>query len=81
MKAKYLVEKQRSKGTEMKFSEFVMAEYLTQSNSKLKIEQKQKMFEVGNRILKISENFQGKEISAQCCCGASENMSHIYNCE
>ena len=78
---KYLIEKQRSKGTEMKYSEFAMAEYLTPSNSKLTIKQKQKMFEVRNRMLEISENFQGKEISAWCCCGASETMSHIYNCE
>ena len=77
----YLLEKQRSKGTEMKYSEFAMAEYLTTSNSKLTIKQTQKMFEVRNRMLGISENFQGKEISAWCCCGASETMSHIYNCE
>ena len=65
----------------MSYSEIGMAEYLMPFNSKLSIEQKQKMFAVKNRMIEISENFPGKEISENCYCGTKETMSHIYYCE
>ena len=77
----YLTGKQKSKGSEIKYSDIEMAEYLHPINSELTIEQKQKMFSVRNRMVEIAENFPGKEISDICYCGKSESMSHIYYCE
>ena len=77
----YLIQKQRSKGTEITYSDIEMADYLKPFNSKLSIEQKQKLFAIRNRMVEISENFPGKEISSICHCGTTETMSHIYYCE
>ena len=77
----YLVEKHRSKGTEIAYSYIEMAEYLKPFNSKLTIEQKQKIFAIRNRMIEISENFPGKEISSTCHCGTTETILHIYFCE
>ena len=78
---KYLIGKQKTKGSEIKYSNLEMSEYLMPINEILTIEQKQKMFGVKNRMIEISENFPGKEISDICCCGTAETMLHIYNCE
>ena len=78
---KYLKGKQRSKGSEILYTDIQMAEYLLPCNSKLTISQKQHMFAIRNRMLEISENFPGKDISEICCCGKLESMLHIYSCE
>ena len=77
----YLTGKQKSKGSEIRYSDIEMADYLLPVNSELTIEQKQKMFSVRNRMIEISENFPGKEIDDKCYCGKDESMSHIYYCE
>ena len=58
----YLRNKQRTKGQEIKYTEMQMAEYLSPINSKLTIIQKQKMFELRNKMFKISEMFPGKQM-------------------
>ena len=63
------------------YSDIEMAEYLKPFNSKLTIEQKQKIFAIRNRMIEISENFPGKEISSTCHCGTTETILHIYFCE
>ena len=45
---KYLLNKQKSKGKEIKYSEIQMAEYLLPINTQLTVIQKQKMFAVKN---------------------------------
>ena len=77
----YLTGKQKSKGSEIRYSDIEMADYLLPVNSELTIEQKQKMFLVRNKMIEISENFPGKEIDDKCYCGKDESMSHIYYCE
>ena len=79
---KYLKGKQRSKGSEILYTDIQMAEYLLPCNSKLTISQKQHMFAIRNRMLEISENFPGKDISEICCCGnviLSLPLLPIYN--
>ena len=52
----YLKEKQRSKGTDMIYSNLEMAQYPTPFNSKLTIEQKKRLFAMRNRMMELSEN-------------------------
>ena len=75
---KYLLNKQKSKGKEIKYSEIQMAEYLLPINTQLTVIQKQKMFAVKNRMIEIYENFPGKN---EFICKEKESMSHIYYCE
>ena len=77
----YLLNKQRSKGKEIKYENIRMAEYLLPS-SKLSVSQKQEMFKIRNRMFEIQENFPMKEMKETSCpCGEEETMLHIYNCE
>ena len=55
-----------------------MREYLLPYNDRITIEEKQKIFEIRNRMIDIPANFGNKET---CICGNEENMSHIYSCE
>ena len=68
---KYLIGKQKTKGSEIKYSNLEMSEYLMPINEILTIEQKQKMFGVRNRMIEISENFPGKDNSDIRCCGTA----------
>ena len=78
---KYLLNRQKSKGKEIKYENICMAEYLL-PYSKLSVSQKQKMFEIRNRMFEIQENFPMKEMKETSCpCGEEETMLHIYNCE
>ena len=77
----YLKDKIRSKGKENKFEEFSMAEYLLPENRKLTIHEKQKLFEVKNRMTKIPINFPKNNMKNYCYCGTEETMEHIYSCE
>ena len=77
----YLLNKQKSKGKSIRYSEMRMAEYLLPINTQLTVIQKQKMFAVKNRMIEIYENFPGKQLKKECICNEIESMSHIYNCE
>ena len=78
---KFLLNRQKSKGKDIKNENIRMAEYLL-PYSKLSVSQKQKMFEIRNRMFEIQENFLMKEMKETSCpCGEEETMLHIYNCE
>ena len=53
----YLLEKKGSKGSEIDYSELEMANYLLPLNDKLKIEEKQRLFAMRNRMIEIPNNF------------------------
>ena len=63
---------------EIEYPSLEMKEYLLPYNDRINIEEKQKMFEIRNRMVDIPANFGNSEI---CICGNEENMSHIYSCE
>ena len=73
---KYLKEKVRSKGKDIKYSDIQMAEYLSPTNTVLTISEKQKMFATRNRMNDIPANFS--EIKPTCHCGKTEDNLHIY---
>ena len=77
----YLKDKIRSKGKENKFEDLSTAEYLLPENSLLNIKEKQKLFEVKNRMTKIPINFPENNMKNNCYCGKEETMEHVYNCE
>ena len=62
----------------MKYNTLEMADYLLPYNHMLKIEEKQRIFSIRNRMVEIGDNFGKIE---DCFCGSEETMSHIYNCE
>ena len=76
----YLVEKQGTKGSETKYTNLEMAEYLLPFNNQLTIENKSEMFEIKNRMTNIPSNFSSKSEN-KCRCGTQEVMSHIYECD
>ena len=78
---KYLTDKQRSKGKEIMYKDIQMAEYLLPVNSKLSVEQKQRMFSLKNRMIELPENFPNKEMENECSCGKLKNILHIYTCK
>ena len=76
----YLMNKCRSKGKENIYSELSMAEYLLPEN-KITISEKQRLFSVKNRMIKIPSNFPKSKTEYTCQCGMKEDQEHIYNCE
>ena len=76
----YLTNKCRSKGKENIYSELSMAEYLLPEN-KITISEKQRLFSVKNRMIKIPSNFPKSKTEYTCQCGMKEDQEHIYNCE
>ena len=76
---KYLIEKQKSKGKEISYSELKMADYLLPYNSELTILEKQQVFRIRNRMIDIPSNFPKSNNKPLCVCGG-ESMEHIYNC-
>ena len=78
---KYLKDKQRSKGKNIHYEEIQMAEYLLPINTKLSIEQKQKMFALKNRMVELPENFPGRKMDDKCFCNKPKTTLHIYQCE
>ena len=54
---KYLLEKRGKKGIEVEYSSIRMADYLVPNNSGLTISEKQQMFAIINRMIKISYNY------------------------
>ena len=78
----YLTDKQGTKGKDIKYSRIEMSEYLLPSTSSLTIEEKQEMFSMKNKVIKIPANFpKNKKIQSKCSCGELENMEHVYKCE
>ena len=57
-----------------------MSEYLLPSTCSLTIEEKQEMFSMKNKMIKIPANFpQNKKIQSKC--GELENMENVYKYE
>ena len=81
MGLKYLLDKRGKKGREVEHQNIRMADYLVPNKSGLSIEEKQQMFAIINRMVKIDYNFPQNNSIAMCCCGEEETMEHIYNCK
>ena len=77
----YLIDKQRSKGSEIEYSELKMADYLLPYNRSISIDQKRQIFSIRNRMINIPANFQKGQGNRKCICGENEIMKHIYNCK
>merc|ERR1719481_2406745 len=76
----YLKEKTKSKGSDIENRTLHMADYLL-PHSDLLIIEKQEIFEIRNKMTKISANFNGEKELSKCVCGQHENMEHIYECK
>ena len=77
----YFLNKQKSKGKQIKYSTLKMAEYL-HPNIDLTISQKLKMFSIRSHMVQIKSNFTKEKIPcAMEGCDKIENMEHIYQCE
>ena len=74
---KYLLKKQRSKGKDIDYQEYQMADYLLPNNSLKNIEDQRYLFAIRNKMINIPSNF-GKTV--KCICEEIESMSHIYEC-
>ena len=68
--------KQGSKGKESKYSNVETTEYLMPTTYMPTIAQKQKMFIIKIRMVKISEHFPNKGIPETCSCGESEKLNY-----
>ena len=77
---KYLLERQGQKGSEVEHLSIRVADYLSPNNTGLTIADKQDMFSVINRMVKISYNFPHNQ-NIEYCCGQVKIMEHIYNCK
>ena len=77
----YLLEKQGSKGKDLRYSCLEMSEYLLPSNNQLSLEEKRRMFEIRNKMSNIPANFQSSKNITKCLCDEPENMEHLYDCE
>ena len=75
---RYLKEKQRSKGKDYNYQELNMSEYLLPTNKKLIITEKQTMFTVKNRTVRIPANFPKDKTDYKCICNEKEEMHHIF---
>ena len=75
----YLKNKQHIKGKEILYESIELADYLQPYNN-LSIEEKQKIFEMRNRMSKIPNNFLNGAKKVKCFCGEKEEMSHVYEC-
>ena len=76
---KYLLEKRGSKGKEIVYKKLEMAEYLMPYETRLKIEDKRKLFSLRNRMIDIGNNFGKTEKCSKC--KTKEDMEHIFYCE
>ena len=76
----YLLGKQGTKGSEIKYSNIEMADYLMPNEEDLTIENKRKIFEIRNHMVDIPANFSSSKIFMKCPCGMKENMKHVYQC-
>ena len=78
---KYLLDKRGKKEIEVEYTSIRMADYLVPNNSRLTISEKQQMFAIMNRMVKISCNYPQNNKIDLCYCGQEETMEHIYNCK
>ena len=77
----YLTKKIRNKGKEIDYQELSMEEYLLPENRMLSIFEKQKLFEMKNKMTNIPSNFSKSNMKYECYCGNEENMKHIFYCK
>ena len=77
----YLLEKQRSKGAEIKYQSLKMAEYLAPNHEKISISDQRYIFKIRNRMIEIENNFPKKYPKNPCVCGEKQTQEHIYSCE
>ena len=77
----YLMDKRKTKGSEIKYNGIETADYLMPNNI-LNIEEKRKIFSIRNKMLKIPSYFVSRDKNTYICiCNQKESMEHIYNCE
>ena len=72
------MKKQGKKGGEIKYTGIHMASYLQPYSSTLKINEKQEIFSIRNKMVNIPANFGTIN---ECICGTTENSAHIYDCQ
>ena len=77
----YLLGKQGTKGSEMKYSHLEMADYLMPNNELMSIEDQRKLFEIRNHMVDIPANFSSSKVITKCICSDKEDMKHIYICK
>ena len=61
-----------------------MADYLSPNDLKLTVSEKQLLFAIRNKMIKIPSNFRGTGTGDKMCvtgCGEEENRIHLYKCE
>ena len=73
-----LKSKQKKKGSDIKYTDFEMSEYLMPNDQNINIESQQYLFSIRNGMVNIPANY-GSE--SQYICGKKEKMEHIYSCE
>ena len=81
---KYLLDKQRIKGSEIDYKELKMAEYLLPNEQIENIDDQRKIFSIRNKMVEISANFsrnKQNKIIKTCVCGTTESMDYIVNRE
>ena len=76
--SKYRLKKQGKKGGEIKYTGIHMASYLQPYSSTLKINEKQEIFSIRNKMVNIPANFATIN---ECICGNIENSANIYDCQ
>ena len=77
----YLLEKQGSKGKEIKYSCLKMAEYLLPNDEKLSLSDQRYIFAIRNRMIEIENNFKNRKLPEKCICGQIEDQKHLYICK
>ena len=77
----YLINKKKSKGKEIEYSELKMAEYLLPGYENITIEEQRNIFSIRNRMVEINHNFPTTNKKEICWCGEEETMKHINICE
>ena len=70
----YLLKKRKSKGKEILYEKLEMAEYLMINNKYLSIEEKNNLFSIRNRMVKIENDFGRNEKCIKS--DSTEDMSH-----
>jgi hypothetical protein len=73
----YIVRKQGSKGSELKYLDPSMSEYLLPTNSELSIEEKKQLYVVKTRMTIIPSNYPKPNGTNNCQCGLREDMKHL----
>ena len=75
----YYKNRQGQKGGEIVYSAIELSEYLSPTTD-LNISEKRYLFEMKNRMIRITANFPSKQKLESCPCGETENMEHVYTC-